>query len=268
MEKFSVLSWNVQGKTNPTGHTSYKKVLAELSKSDFDIIVLQEMSGAERKLKKFQAENPYNIFISKLNKNSWLNKNGFNHNVVLSKHPIINAQEIIFSDFSKKRLLENCLRTDIKIKDKTLRLYNCHLAVYKAGPAVRLKQLEFILSDSQNHDGPIIICGDLNPIMPKAGLKRNVIRLWHRQPKPEMRIKDELIIKDEWELLNETATKFGFKEALDLSLPTWSPFKSANWEIFKLKLDWFLIKNLGVNNVELGDYISDHRPIKTVCYIK
>ena len=80
-----------------------------------------------------------------------------------------------------------------------------------------------------------------------------------------MLIDGNFITGDERELFNKKVRSAGFQEALDLYQPTWSPWKTTKWEMFKLKLDWFLVKNLEVQKAELGPYISDHRPIKVVC---
>lgn len=267
MQNFSVLSWNVQGRKNFTGYTFFKKIRPFLFNRSYDIIALQEMHGAGKKLKNIPALKNYRIFISGHNKSNGWQGRVFNDNVILSKHPVIRAEEIIFPRFSHKAFLENGIKADILINNRVLRLYNCHLGIFRVGMATRLKQLEYLLSDSLNHKGPTIICGDMNVATPKTGLKRKLITLWHQKPKSEMLIDGKIFKNDEREMFNSMANKYGFKEVLDLATPTWSPLKTKTWEMFKLKLDWFLIKNLGVNKVELGNYISDHRSIKADCHI-
>lgn len=187
--------------------------------------------------------------------------------MLLSKYPFLRADEIIFPPENHNVPLENCIRSDIRINDQILRIYNCHLGIYKVGITTRLKQLEHILSDARGHYGPTIICGDMNVTVPKTGWNRRIITLWHQEPKQEMSVNGKFIDYDERELFNETINRYGFKEALDLYTPTWSPFKSKHWELFNLKLDWFIFKNLGTTDIRLGDYTSDHRAIFAECLI-
>lgn len=252
MENFSVLNWNAQGQINITGYTFFKKIQKFLAVHPYDIIVLQEMP--ERKLKNLVGLKDYHVAASE-------------NKMVLSKYPIANTEVLNFPTFNKKVKLGNSLKVDIKIGQKILRLYNCHFAIFRVGMATRLKQLEHIISDSQSHTGPTIICGDMNVTIPKVGLNRKIITLWHQEPKREMVSEGRYIKMDERERFNRLAEKHGFKEVLDLYAPTWSPFKSGLWELFKLKLDWFLVKNLSVDKANLGDYISDHRPIIVSCNI-
>ncbi len=265
MQNLSVLSWNVQGKVNITGHTLFKKIKPHLINLSSDIIALQEMCNAERMLGKIGTLKAYNIFIPELNKGRHNGIPRFNHNVLLSKYPILRADEIIFPSWNRKIPLENGIRADIQLNNKVLRIYNCHFAIFKVGIGTRLKQLEYILSDSRGHKGPTIICGDMNVAIPKAGFRRKIITGWHREPKREMSVNGKFIDYDEREIFNETISQHGFEEVLDLYTPTWSPLKSKHWELFKLKLDWFMVKNLEVTDIKLGDYVSDHRSIEVRC---
>ncbi len=267
MLHFSVLSWNIQGRLNFTGFTFFKKIKPHLLHSSADIIALQEMCDAEKILKKTQIFKQYYLFIPQLNKRTHNQTTGFNHNVLLSKYPILAAQEMSFPPLSKKVHVENCIRADIQITNQIVRIYNCHFPIYKTGVLTRLKQLEYILSDAVTHNGPTIICGDMNITIPKKGWNRKVIRLWHKVPKKELSVNGNFIDYDERELFNKTIDQHGFKEMLDLYTPTWSPLKSSIWQTFGLKLDWFIVKNLGATNYTLGTYVSDHRSIEVRCQI-
>jgi hypothetical protein len=75
--------------------------------------------------------------------------------------------------------------------------------------------------------------------------------------------REKPIKTDERELFYNKIIKHGFQEALNLHLPTWSPIKSEWWQMFNLKLDWFLVKDLEVLHARLGKYISDHKAIQT-----
>ncbi len=158
--------------------------------------------------------------------------------------------------------MQNCTRVKIKINEKHLVIYNCQLTIIKVGIATRLKQLEYILSDAKKHKGPVLICGDMNSLVPKSGWGRGVITTLYREPKKEMFVNGKFIGHDERILFSKIIKKYGFKDALKLNTPTWSCFKSKNWEMFKLKLDWFITKDLKVVNIKLDDYITDHKSIE------
>jgi hypothetical protein len=234
MIDFSVLDWNAQNNLNYTGFTRLKKIKDQLLKKDFDILILQEIESNKLQDSAFQKYE---------------------------------TAGIIFPAINNKTLLRNCLKADIKINDQILRIYNCHFAIVLVSITTRLKQLEYILADAKTHNGPTIICGDMNVTIPKAGFNRTIIKYWHLEPKKEMCVNGTYYKGDERELFNKKLVEHGFKEALNLYTPTWSPFKTKKWEMFKLKLDWFATKNLIVTNTTLGDYISDHRSIEKNCQI-
>lgn len=263
MKTISVVSWNIQGKINLTGHTSYRKIRRDLLRSTADIIALQECCDLDKMFQEKAIVKKYKIFVPTGHRKRVNNNPGYNHNVVLSRFPITHGSDVVFPIWNQKRYLENATRADIKIKDKILRLYNCHLTIFRVGTATRLKQLEHILEDSKKHDGPTIICGDMNTSIPEPGWKRMLIKSAHLEPKHDLLWRGRPIKTDERELFYNKIIKHGFQEALNLHLPTWSPIKSELWQMFNLKLDWFLVKDLEVLHARLGKYISDHKAIQT-----
>ena len=258
----SILSWNVQGKINFTGYTSPNKTLPHLLVSDPDVVALQEMCDAGPKLNRLSdLLKEYKIYIPEFNARI-NNSDRFNHNVILSKYPVLEFKEIHFPQLNPRAVLESCSRADININSSILRIYNCHFGIFRSGIVTRMKQLKRVLSDAKEHQGPVIICGDLNVTIPRKSLLRWVISLWHQEPKSDMIVSDKLIIEDEREIFNKIIVSHGFKEVFDLYIPTWSPFKSRTCELFQLKLDWFIIKNTQVMSAKLGEYFSDHRPME------
>ncbi len=257
-----MLSWNIQGKRNFTGYTPFSKIRPHLLNASADIFALQEMCDAEELLKNTVEFKQYQLFIPKLNKCRDGGAFGYNHNIILSKQPIIRSYELVFPTWNKKVFLENCSVSEIQVQEKILRIYNCHLGIFKVGITTRLKQLEYVLSDAINHNGPIIICGDMNVTIPKNYWKRKIIRAWHQEPKKEMIINGEFFMGDERELFNQKLNEFGFKEVGDLYTSTWSPVKSDLWEMFGLKLDWFATKNMNVTGHKVDSYVSDHKSIE------
>jgi endonuclease/exonuclease/phosphatase family metal-dependent hydrolase len=262
MKKLSIVNWNVQRKNFYIGFTSLKKIREHLSTLESDIIILQEMCNAKKTLDGLSNLNLYNIFIPKINDRKYNRKEGYNFNVILSRYPIVESKEIIFPKFNQKEILQNCTRIKIKLDKKHLLIYNCQLTIIKAGMATRLKQLEYILDDAKKHKGPVLISGDMNDVVPKAGWKRGLIETLDREPKNEMFIDGKLITYEEKKLFMKTIKKYGFEEALKLNSVTWSPIRSRLWEAFKLKLDWFMVRNMKVKNIKLHDYITDHKSIE------
>lgn len=262
MNTFSVLSWNIQGKRNFTGHTLFRKVKPYLTKTPADIIALQETCDAEKLLKNVEELKKFELYIPKRNKRNEVRAREYNNNVILSRYPITRTYEVSFPRLNDKINLENCSVAEVQISQHILRVYNCHLGIFRVGIATRLKQLEHILSDSLDHKGPVIICGDMNVAVPKNSLNRKIICAWHQEPTAELLVNGKIFKGDERELFNDRLTESGFKEVANLTFPTWSPLKTDVWEMFKLKLDWFATKDLNVLDHTLGGYISDHRFIE------
>ena len=267
MKKLSIVNWNVQRKNPYIGFTSLKKIKTHLSTLFDDIIILQEMCNAEKTLKDLPNLTSYNVFIPKLNARKYNRKFGYNFNVILSRYPIVQSDEIVFPNFNQKTVQQNFTRVKIKLGKKHLLIYNCQLTIAKAGMATRLQQLEYILADARKHKGPVLICGDMNDVVPKTGWERKIITTIDRSPKKDMYLKDKLISCEEKELVIDAIKKYGFKEALKTNIPTWSPIRSEMWEMFKLKLDWFITKDLEVKKIKLDDYITDHKSIEAECSI-
>ena len=255
MQNFSVLSWNIQGNFYRGTGTKFSKIAPFLQRNNFDIICLEEIPNAATKLNSFKG---FNIFIPESNK---IGNREFNHNVVITKFPIVDGGELKFSSTHASILLENTTYVTVKLENALLRLYVCHFAIDGAGPSTRLKQLEQVASHAAQHQGPSVICGDMNVTIPKLSTSRIIIKYWHQEPESEMRDGDER------EIFNKTAQRHGYREVFDLYTPTWSPFHSKKAELFKLKLDWFFTKNLTVSNRTMGPYISDHRPLIVNCVL-
>lgn len=265
MQTISILSWNIQGDTNITGHTRFSKVKPYLQATPADILILQEALHAQTLLSSIGSLRPYNTYIPESNTRP---KNGFNHSVVLSSYPIQAASELVFPDWGQQRYLENVTKVDVHIGKHILRIYNCHFPIFRTGIATRVKQLEYVLADSLTHTGPTIICGDLNTTTPKDGWRKRIIQTWHMQPGIDAMVDGVKVKTDERELFNTILRRHDFTEVLNIDTPTWSPFKTKNWELFDLKLDWFAVKDLVVVDYTLGKYVSDHRSIKVQLQIK
>jgi endonuclease/exonuclease/phosphatase family metal-dependent hydrolase len=267
MASFSVLSWNIQGKVNLTGFTRYKKITPHIREADADIVALQEIHNAKVRLARNSILKEYHAFIPAKNKRLHNRTDGYNSNVILSKYPIRSAGELSFTHIPAKVHLENCSWAKVKIGKILLKVYSAHFPIYRAGAATRLHMLEHILEDAGTHTGPVIICGDLNTSSPRPGLKRAIIHSWHQPPRSELLVQGKKIKVDERDLFYRMAQNYHFTEALNLRTPTWSPIKSRSLELFRLKLDWFMVKGLSIESYELGEYISDHKSITVRCHL-
>jgi len=265
MPPLSVLSWNTMGRPwhgiqktfldEFSRKKTYAKITAFLEKANTDIVCLQEASH-----------------YFPLHLREYLNYAGYkiaheNHgNLIASKFPFVESGEIVFENPEKIRRLKMtvypsaCSWADIQLPTAKIRIYNCQFRIRRTGIRERLLALQRILEHAQMIEYPIVVCGDMNTTIPRHGLKRKVIQLVHRQSKSSLVVDGKYHASDERHAFNSVAEKFDFTEILDLKQTTWAlPYTSL--ELFKLKLDWFLIKNAQCSEYELGPYITDHRPI-------
>lgn len=248
--EITIFNWNIQG-TKYYTKTSLGKILPNLENVDADIFCIQEGQELNKKINELKYFKEFNSDIS------YKNENGAQ--LTISKYSIVNSVKLNLPAF-KKDLKIQSLRTDINLGEKILRIYNCHLEIFKAGPLDRLEQLKYVLEDSKKHNGPIVICGDLNSVIPKKGLGRLIAKSFHKQGRGNF--SDDVKFKDKAEkyLMLDLFNDYGFKNILDINKATWGLYP-LKWELFNLKLDWFLVKDINVIDFSLGKYISDHRSI-------
>lgn len=263
MNKLRILSWNIQGNFNWTGFTNFKKVSPSFEETQADILAIQEFSNAEELAPRIENFKNFHKYIPSFNQDETKLKKRVNQNVVVSRYPIVHAGEIKFHFKNTYRGIDNITKTDIEVGHKVLRIYNCHFPIFRTSVATRLKMLEVITSDAKTHAGPTIICGDLNTTVADYWWRRLPIRLWHMLPPGYAKIKGRAMETCEAEYIEQNIFKpQGFSEVLDLHTPTFTPFKTTAWQLFKQKLDWFAVKNLKVASAKLHEYISDHRALE------
>ncbi len=247
---FKFLDWNIQGKRYFTV-TKPEKVFPVIKNLNPDIICLQEAD-------KLAVVSEYTIIRSQSKKCT---------NVILSRFPVITKGELIFPKLSWRQL-ENAVWADIRIQSATLRIYNCHFGIVGFGPRQRAEQLKFVFEHAQNFNGPIIICGDFNTTIPERGWRRLWTQIFHLEGNSTMNVDGRSFVTDERYALAEWALGHGFKEELDLNRTTWCiNLFGSSYEVFNLKLDWFLTKNIKTADLKLGPYISDHRYIYAECQL-
>ncbi len=252
--KFSILDWNIQG-TKYFTQTKFKKVRPILNKSKADIFCIQEGQDLFTEIRNMSKFKEFHLVFSKENKDG--------SNVILSRFPITNYGEFnpnLFTNIT----LGKILWANIQIKEKNIRIYNCHFEIDGIGPKERIELLKFIITNSKDHKGGVIICGDLNTTIPANGVGRKIVQLIHGEPFKSLFIKKRYMNKDERYSFLEEAKHGGFEDALNIERSTWRVDK-INWQIFNLKLDWFLFRGLKIKKIRVGRFISDHRSIFVKC---
>ena len=176
----------------------------------------------------------------------------FNHNLILTKLPVGSTGEVSFPRMDDAEGYERVLWADVAFGQATLRVYNCHLRILRAGPAERLRQLRVIFDHAARHHGPVIICGDMNTAGEAMGIARWFIPWYYRWPAHAD--------KSERHMFAATANTEEFREALPLDTPTWIvPY--LHQPLMNLKLDWCLFKELRPAHVRAVTLGSDHRAL-------
>lgn len=246
---FSLLSWNIQG-TSYFTWTKFSKISPFLESSHADIFCLQEAEKLRLALDTFpRLKNLHRV----------LPRDSHNRNLILSAFPIRESGEIVYVTH-RDRLLENTLWATVEIDGSLVKIYNCHLGIVGFGPRERAEQLRLVTRDARQHRGPVIICGDMNTTIPEPGFRRKIIQTFHRQPSESLYVDGQLVESDERYTFLNIAREEQFEEAIDIERATWG-VSSLNWDLFGLKLDWLLMRELQKPHITLGDYISDHRSV-------
>lgn len=260
-QHFSFITWNVQGRDIPRNY-NHRKVKKFLKKNAFDVACIQEFPNDKKNMKEIHKTKSYELFLSK----SFSHKRKtYNANVILSAFPMLQKKEISFpaSDSEAYKKLEHheeCLFTDIHIDKKPVRIYNVHLSVKAVGIKERLAAIKKIMSHAAEHDGPVVIAGDMNTVVPRKGFARKIIQLYHNQPNESMIVDGKEYGGDERYIFDDAAAQNGFKQVTDLMQSTWAvPY--TNYELFNLKVDWIFIRDMSIERVKVGKYISDHRAV-------
>ena len=101
----------------------------------------------------------------------------------------------------------------------------------------------------------------MNTTIPKVGIYRLGVQLKHKEPSKSMYIDGRYYPDDERYIFSETATKFCFRDVLDIKKSTWA-YPHTSFELASLKLDWFFVRDIKEKSSELLPYCSsDHRPV-------
>lgn len=268
--RFSVLSWNIQGKKF-FGTTRFSKILPRIADIKPSLICFQEFLHHDEQVSALTELGYHRHVIPHSEKRMFGDFIHINQNAIFSRHPIHRSGEVLFEDIkinSKiNRIVEHTTWVDVQIGEPWVRIYSCHFRVRGLGIRSRIQQLKDVINHSRDFKGPVIICGDFNTTTVPEGWKRTLIRLFNRQPKNEMIINGEIFKGDERDVISSEAEKYGFVDALRKDISTWSPFRSNAFEMFHLKLDWFLHSNVHIRHATVGPYVSDHRYVLVECEV-
>jgi len=251
---FKVLDWNIQGRKYYTS-TNLSKIVPILEGVDADILCIQESQDLKKQLPNITALRSYYPVLAQ--------NEGWNDNLILSRLPVLSSGDLSFPS-TTETVLEGALWADIDVSGHVLRIYSCHMGIIGLGPKDRIRQLEHVLEHSSTHVGPAIICGDMNTTIPPAGIRRKIVQWFHREPDDSIPVNGQNFISDERYVFAEIAERAGFRESIDITKSTWC-IPPLCFELFDLKLDWFLVRDVKVQNVALSDYVSDHRSVTAEC---
>lgn len=267
MNKFSVLSWNLMGRSGTAWWIPslwpipFTKIVRYIEEHEADVVCLQEF--------------PLEDSDSKL---ELLRKIGYEVHVGPSFHTPRSSAVLTLTKHRTSALGEQIytlppgmggplvdedsrvLWFDCTIGEKTVRIYACHFAIRGLGIRERLWVLDQVLEHAKGTTLPTVICGDMNTVVPKSGWRRKVAYYGHKILDESQVVDGKMYNGAEAELFNKRAEAAGFRETFPIDTPTWAlPYTSI--EYTSLKLDWVLTKGLEVRSKTMGPYITDHRPV-------
>ena len=188
------------------------------------------------------------------------------HNAIFTKLPIRQQGELTFTKplNTDNHFTGKALWITVKYQQRLIRIYNCYLNINRCGMKDRKDALLGIIKHSNNFEGPIIICGDMNTAISQKNYQRRLAKLIQRVPYPTFEEVGQYAYKSEKYLFYDTLQKSGFREVCDIEKNTWGfPLPFIRPAIFNLKLDWFLIKNFSDYSYRFGPFIGDHKSIIT-----
>lgn len=262
MKDFNVLSWNIMGRG--TTLSTYDRILKKLNNLKADILCLQELFPSRKRVEQIQKSGNYNVVKTK--KLITIDES-YNACYIFSKYPVTDSGEIEFTDQATIRKIKKmvdanrCTWADIQFNGDKVRIYNCHLKLIQTGIAERLRFIRLVLDHAKQVSGPVIICGDMNTVIPAVGWTRKIIQKFHKIPDQDQYINGEYYKKDERYIFNNLVESFDFKNITNIKKTTWA-LPHTSFEIFKLKIDWFFTKNIKHKTIQFLPYTSsDHRPV-------
>lgn len=233
-----------------------KQVTDLVDKTEADVYCLQEITG-DIVARRIKEETGYGFIISEPVRA--LLKMKF-HNVIITNLEVVKSGERNFLAENANAFAGKIFWAVLKKENKLVKVYNCYLSVRSIGMGERTRILKDILDEANSFDDPVVVCGDMNTVIPDRINFRSLVKLWHGFPNPTIEEVGEYVNKNEKYIFHDTAKKCGFTELTNIDKNTWVvPFTKK--ELFNLKLDWFLTKGFEDTSYMFGECIGDHKSI-------
>lgn len=232
-----------------------KKSLVYLKSLNAEILCLQELPIEVLVFKNAAFLSKYKVVEVR---NSFVGAS----TTILSKLPIVNEGTVTFPQIPDNTVTRpsECPWADIQVDNGLIRIYNCRFQIRDIGIKERLQFLSIVLEHSRELARPVIVCGDMNTTVPRKGWKRRIVQIVHREPDKSMFVNGREYTRDERHIFNRKAQEYNFREIIGLDKSTWSvPYTCI--KLFRLKLDWFLVRGVEPINVTIGPCITDHKPL-------
>ncbi|KAI0983236.1 hypothetical protein GJ496_010176 [Pomphorhynchus laevis] len=175
MQKFKVLSWNVDCLDKKSLTTRFAHVLHVISSEHADIVFLQEVTTDCYQTLRREFEHEYSVHAEPNNMYFCVTLWKIDHFIKLQK---------TCEHFPTSCMGRNMLITELRIPDHNIRLYliNTHLESTIDHKVERMNQTRTFLDRIANIDGVVIAGGDLNmrdsELAQIGGLPDNVHDLW------------------------------------------------------------------------------------------
>ena len=156
-----VVSYNINHGEGMDGEYSIERIASTLAQYEPDIVALQEVDMASRRTREDkQAEilarrlRMYYVFGPNVE-----HLGGQFGNAILSRYPILSSNHV---DISPEEAVERrtLLRASIDVEGVMLELYTVHLGTNEDEQAYQLRRVMRVL-DGLNHDGPVLLMGDM-----------------------------------------------------------------------------------------------------------
>jgi endonuclease/exonuclease/phosphatase (EEP) superfamily protein YafD len=233
-----------------------KKVIRLINSTQADVYCLQEITS--KKIAEYiKLKTGYDYIISE--KTRAVGKIHF-HNAIFTKLKVHASDEINYTKTTGKNFAGKAFWSILEKNGYLVKVYNCYLSINCMSMKQRSDIQEKILTDANEFDGRIVICGDMNTTITENKVLRKFLKILHGVPSPLAEEVAEYAEKNEKYIFYDTAQKHGFIEISGLHENTWV-VPLINMALFNLKLDWVLAKGFTDTSSVLGYFLGDHRYI-------
>ncbi len=259
-QQLSLLTWNVMG--HSPMRVLFDRVVPELKRYNADIMCLQEGPDTKHEYEELLRLRKDTVLSSaKL----FSPEGGWHRNYITTTLPVESSDDLhlsLPSDCGADPRESNgyAMWADVLVGDVLVRVYNCHLRIRGVGITERLYAIAQVFEHAKVFSGPVVICGDMNTTLAQSPISRMVISKFHDLPPYADHIAGEKYKQDERHVFHKAATEAGYRAVFDITKNTWA-IPPTPIELFRLKLDWVLIKDMSIIASKAGGYITDHRAL-------